>query len=148
MRSNRLSLFPGTSLAECQLTCGPDSRLLWPRPTASTLGKTVTSFNPHSIVFEFEPPFGNVEIEDRIKFLTRERAQALCPQKEQESKTAVTLKFVLEDKNSLLIRKSTNESYGLNVGTDLVEIRAENYYGARHAIETFFQVLKLKAKKK
>ena len=100
----------------------------------------MTSFNPHSIVFEFEPPFGNVEIEERIKFLVRERASSLGPNVEPENKAALTLKVVLEDKNSMLIRKNTDESYELDAGKDLVEIRANNYFGARHAIETLFQV--------
>jgi hypothetical protein len=105
------------------------------------LAKAVASFNPHSIVYEFEPPFGNVEIEERIKFLVRERSQALCPNAGPENKAALTLRIVLEDKSTMLIRKNTIESYELNTESDFAEIKANNYFGARHAIETFFQVL-------
>ena len=46
-----------------------------------------------------------------------------------------------------LIRKNTNETYSLKIdydsgsGTVLVEINADNYFGARHGLESLFQVM-------
>ena len=52
----------------------------------------------------------------------------------------------LEDYSEPVIRRDTNETYALLIEysdadkTLLVDIVAENYFGARHAIETLFQL--------
>ena len=50
------------------------------------------------------------------------------------------IKFVLSDLNLGVIKRATNESYSLTLKNKLVEITADNFFGARHAVETLFQV--------
>ena len=54
--------------------------------------------------------------------------------------TGLEIRVALADVNYEMIKKDTKESYTLSVSTNVVTIDADNFFGARHAVETLFQV--------
>ena len=46
----------------------------------------------------------------------------------------------MNDLDYSTIKRDTNESYSLSLADNVVKISAANYFGARHAVETLFQV--------
>ena len=40
-----------------------------------------------------------------------------------------------------MLKKETKESYVMTLASNVVKISADNYFGARHAVETLFQVI-------
>ncbi len=145
-----LSFPSGISLSRCQLTCGPDSRLLWPRPRESLLGPDVTTLDPSSITpaaFEFDPPVENVDIEMMVTLLAISRRDVLIAdagkrRKVDRSNAIKPLKVTISliDVNLSVIRKDSDESYSFTVDNNVVMIKAATVFGALHAIETLFQV--------
>ena len=82
------------------------------------------------------------------------KEKQLYPKPAKPSSVLVKIDIKLEDDqedSAPLIRRSTNESYALNIALDevskvaQVEIAAHNYFGARHALESLFQLIEFDA---
>lgn len=50
------------------------------------------------------------------------------------------IRVSLNDLNYAAIKRDTNESYSLSLADNVVKVNADNFFGARHAVETLFQV--------
>ncbi len=136
------------SFAHCQLTCGSDNRLFWPLPHTVSISNEVSTFDPTAIEIVFDPPVKNKDIRMMIENLVFKRRDVLVTssakniriRKPKAKADPLQIKFVLSDLNLGVIKRATNESYSLTLKNKLVEITADNFFGARHAVETLFQV--------
>ncbi len=117
---------------------------MWPLPRSTVLGNDVTTFDPNTINVVFDPPVDNVDINMMLKMLVFKRRDALTSaggNVERDVKaTGLEIRVALADVNYEMIKKDTKESYTLSVSTNVVTIDADNFFGARHAVETLFQV--------
>ena len=146
------------SLGMCKLTCGPNSVLL-PKPKSSIIGSGVTPVDINQIWFGNRDQIMNTaaatfiqrNIQEQTKWL-RGKKEISC--KDRPSKNMLRIHVDLSDntdgeKSNIAprITKSTNESYTLRVAFDSANsivhanIEAPCYFGARHALETLFQLI-------
>lgn len=126
------------SQAKCSLTCPPHN-VLWPLPSNYSLGTTVTSFNPALITVT-----SNIQ-ESRVEAAVwRMRDLLTMTGGEGRLESQISLAITVEiSSDQEMPTVGMDESYTLKVSkTDavVVNIVAETYFGARHAIETLFQL--------
>ncbi|XP_050693934.1 chitooligosaccharidolytic beta-N-acetylglucosaminidase-like isoform X2 [Eriocheir sinensis] len=148
---------PLTSLNQCKLTCGA-AGVLWPLPSAVTLGKEVVQFLPDKVTLL---PSCQGEACDLLREafgIFRDNLEHLNPSyrpKERKATwTVVTghhltpqdlvVKVVISSPDPRLTL-STNEGYQLLLstagGVTSATISAGTFYGARHGLETLTQLI-------
>merc|ERR1712117_868373 len=147
----------GMSLGTCKLTC-EEYAVLWPQPRESILGKEVIAFSPDNIEFangadyKFNSQSARMMesgIAEQVEWLKKKK---LIKGEDNVSKTKFELKVYLDEGPNDVepkIKRLTNETYRLPVSyseneADKIlraDVRASNYFGARHGIETLFQLM-------
>ena len=142
-RQRSLPGVPSTSLARCSLTCLP-TKALWPLPLVFSQADTVAEFDIDTVevILETTEELANLveEAVDRQLEILKNKASA------SDYKQGLSLLriIVMLEHEELTHDLETDESYGLHIHHDdpvlTVEITAKNYFGARHAIETVFQL--------
>ncbi len=144
----------GLSLAECQLTCDREYSILWPRPREAELGQTVTPFELEGIDFSnFDAvksaPTAKLlreNIDEQIKW-ARKKKVFDAPAKNVGTLFSISIDLEKDDPEAPRPSKDMKEYYTLKVSSDAAEktieakISAYCYFGARHAIETLFQLI-------
>lgn len=140
----RLSQYgsPSVSQEVCSLTCSSSS-VLWPLPTNFTLGKSVSTFNINLMSVTI-PNISQDTQRHLDEAVIRQRA-LLGSKGSEEGTSNVALAIFFSGELSMPAPNLANdESYSLKIsvdkGTIKVEIGASTYYGARHGIETLFQL--------
>ncbi len=113
-------------------------------PRSTVLGNDVTAFDPNTINVVFDPPVDNIDINTMLETIVFKRRDALTSaggNVERDVKASgLEIRVALADVNYNMIKKDTKESYTLSVSTNVVTIDADTFFGARHAVETLFQV--------
>ena len=136
------------SEARCRATCGPEANL-WPLPHSLEMGGArAAEFSPDLVIKNIGAPTQAVEewVSDAIDFqlekLTRVNQGRYSKTSSLQSVITVEVKTDVLD-----IDIDTKEDYELSVSCDQnsnnIKIVAETYFGARHAIETLFQMIHL-----
>lgn len=127
--------------ASCRASCAP-ATLLWPAPTSSTIGQgDITSFNLEDISVVVDAPTQEVKalvegaVERQLSFLSLLGSGA---------GEGAPMVLAVEVRSEELAVAGASESYTLAVrleaGQLRVEVSADTYFGARHGIETLFQL--------
>jgi len=133
---------PAVSEEVCSLTCPPHS-LLWPLPMNYTLGSAVTSFNL-DLVSVTIPNISQLTQQRLDEAVIRQRSLLGSKGSEGGSSNTVLAISISGELAMPPPNLSMDEGYTLTVKTVLstvqVNIEAATYYGARHAIETLFQL--------
>lgn len=145
----------GMGLAECKLTCGTGTlfnnltKTLWPRPRRGQYSKSVTAFNPRDVTLSFRggdyadkvKKWLHQTVDERTEWLIAENVQ----NKSTRSAASVQIIFAMTEPVNTKITRDTDESYKLSVSPNVrgeeVEISSHNFFGARHALETLFQLM-------
>lgn len=137
-------------MAECQLTCD-DLGMLWPHPKLAQMGKTVSTVDPKKIVFGNVRYYGTEvpviemiqeNINEQIRWMEL-KANGVQP---SPSENGIEINyFASVPSKKPRIARDTKEEYTLNVAksgsTITANISSSEYFGARHAIETLFQLI-------
>lgn len=139
------NLTNAVSLPVCRIFCGEDGGTLWPKPTGPMkLGQYMVHINSGNIEFKRQGKSLGDEwekIEERFK--GQLRAKVSGAQLKSGGKQ-LHIKFSL-DETSLELNSDTDESYKilLSIGNGEVfaDIKAKNFYGARHGLETLSQLI-------
>ncbi len=63
-------------MGECQLICGPEDRLLWPKPSSAVLGNSVFAFDPRIQHIQFETD-ADEDVRKHLRALIEKRASIL-----------------------------------------------------------------------
>ena len=136
------------SEARCRASCGPETSL-WPLPHSLVMGGVrAAEFRPDLVIKNIGAPSQGVEewLSDAIDF----QLKKLSIVKRGGHSDASSLQSVIAvevKKDGLDIDLDTKEDYELSVRCDQdannIQIRAETYFGARHALETLFQMIHL-----
>ncbi|TRY67678.1 hypothetical protein TCAL_02945 [Tigriopus californicus] len=137
-------------MAECQLTCD-DFAMLWPHPKSAQMGKTVSTVDPTKISFQkiqynrtYIPMIDMIEeniIEQTRWMELKANGEAPSP-----SVNEIQINYFggVPSKKPKIAR-DTKEAYTLRVskvGSIIIaNITSTEYFGARHAIETLFQLI-------
>jgi len=129
------------SESSCRLQCSPEN-YLWPLPTIFSIEEKFRSFNPDNLVEDIKAP-------TKVKYLVRDalawQVEKLVKHRKVEY-SPVETNIQIEIKSDLIKPNLyMNEEYSLVIkeggkNNILVEIRAETYFGARHGLETMFQL--------
>ncbi|XP_066929700.1 chitooligosaccharidolytic beta-N-acetylglucosaminidase-like [Clytia hemisphaerica] len=151
-----------TELSTCKLTCG-EASMLFPKPSGKTkLSKKVVPFAPYRVKLSTLKLSKNGKFTRRVNQLIRfafgsfkrtlhqgvYRQQAyrgwnLQGRTIESSKRSMEISIILET-NAEKLTLYTDESYSLKVNTNnrliSVTIKANNFFGARHALETLSQL--------
>ena len=151
---------PGTgqmSLETCKLVCGP-SATLWPLPSSVSLSKDTIPFLPRHLTHTNLQCTGKVcDLLDEAVRLMNETLCMYHPLYEKNSSSLWTgpYKKNVEDHSVFLqlsvhspdvdLKMFMDESYHFVLDTDgkttFVFITATTFFGARHALETFSQLV-------
>eukprot|EP00092_Neocalanus_flemingeri_P015685 GFUD01016979.1.p1 GENE.GFUD01016979.1~~GFUD01016979.1.p1 ORF type:complete len:641 (+),score=196.19 GFUD01016979.1:63-1985(+) len=128
-----------TSQSVCSLTCPPSS-VLWPLPTNYSLGSTVTPFNPALVTVESNAMSSRVE---GAVWRMRDLLTMKGEEGPLDSQVSLTINVDIISSAQAVPAVGVDESYALSVSKTedvVVNIKAETFFGARHAIETLFQL--------
>ena len=141
LKQRRDSGHANQSEEACRLGCAPEN-YLWPLPNHFIVGESYTSFNPNMIQKEIEAP--SEQIKDMINDVIAIHVTGLIKNREAfqspfSTRLSIKIQSSLPKPNIEM-----DESYTLEikmVADDLhVGIVSETFFGARHAIETLFQL--------
>lgn len=143
-------------LTTCKTTCGQYASL-WPRPrTKSIIGKNTVSIIPSNILLNqvvcknsecsnFVKRAFNIFLNITKEICTKDSTAidpSLCNEEPKSNK--VQIKITLKSQETKLTL-STSEAYELQITTQKnivsVNINADTFYGARHALETLSQLI-------
>ena len=134
------------SEARCRASCGPEASL-WPLPHSLEMGGVrAAEFSPDLIIKNIGAPTQAVEewVSDAIDFQLEKLTRVNRGRVTSSLQSVITV----EVKTDVLdIDIDTKEDYELRVSCDQdinnIKIVADTYFGARHAIETLFQMIHL-----
>jgi len=127
--------------AQCRLSCAP-ATLLWPFPTSATFaGGPPVAFDPTSILTEAQ---GSAQIETMLTSTVARRASHLANQGTASQPGKALVVRISVDGDSVEL-PTHSEAYTLAIqkeesGNIVVNIVADTYFGARHGVETLFQI--------
>jgi len=132
---------PQQTEAQCRLSCAP-ATLLWPSPTSATFeeGSEVATFDPNNIITESE---ATAQIETMLANTVARHAMFLASQgtSAQPGKGVVVRASIQGDSIEL---PTESEAYTLTIkeedGKLIVNVVADTYFGARHGVESLFQL--------
>jgi len=133
----------GMSQAVCSLTC-PPSTVLWPLPTSYTLGNTTTIFNPAMVTLESSTGEDSIHT-TRLQQAVQRQVDMLTARGGEISGSTpggISINVDLHG-DDIVPWVGMDESYTLSINKSdnvVVTITAGTYFGARHAIETLFQL--------
>lgn len=135
------------SEARCRASCGPETSL-WPLPLSLVMGGVrAAEFSPDLVIKNIGAPSQGVEewLSDAIDFQLKKLSIGKRGGGHSSSLQSVIAVEVKTD--GLDIDLDTKEDYELSVRCDQdannIQIRADTYFGARHALETLFQMIHL-----
>ena len=133
---------PAISQEVCSLTCPPES-VLWPLPMNYILGTSVTAFNLNLVSVTI--PNISPETQERLEAAVIRQRSMLGSKGAEDGKSLTSLAISISGQLDMEAPSlEMDEGYSLDVNTEdgvvQVEITAATYYGARHAIETLFQL--------
>lgn len=128
----------------CRLTCSDDIGTLLPKPSKKIeITKKITPINYHNIIYRIENDHEQWKgAWERFKKFQLRKLQILVS--EIKLGKDLIINVTISNEN-LILDYNTHEGYQLKVNelSDVVvaEIYAENFYGARHALETLDQLI-------
>nr|XP_029725741.1 chitooligosaccharidolytic beta-N-acetylglucosaminidase isoform X1 [Aedes albopictus] len=136
------------SLSVCRLYCDGVFGSVWPRPTGDfRLGNNLIRVNPAAIEFQWGERY---EVLNKFwdESVERFRGQLLKKAAGEEIRSGgkkVAVKVEVSE-DTMVLNHETDESYKLVIrggeGEEVqVTIEAQNYFGARHALETLAQLM-------
>lgn len=133
-------------LNTCQLVCNPYAGI-WPRPNSVQMSTKTLRQVDLSKMWVTARNYGTIQ--DLIQGATRRfTANAQLRASERDMRAGgsqVQVELVIENTSQRRLTLETDESYRLIVATDgdtiNVQIEANNYFGARHGLETLSQIL-------
>jgi len=128
---------------KCKVTCAPQDNL-WPLPNNYHIpGQKSAIFNAQAVTKNIQAP--DQEVEQFVSEAVDFQLSKLKPSKLHSSSSVQSQISVSVMTSSLEIDIDTNEKYDLRIICDAdstkIEILAETYFGARHALETLFQLI-------
>ncbi|XP_026737933.1 chitooligosaccharidolytic beta-N-acetylglucosaminidase isoform X2 [Trichoplusia ni] len=144
LSDNNTSLLFG-SLDVCRTVCGRFGGL-WPRPVTAAISMQTVGIHPNYLRFDL----ANVPVETRellveMTKVVGENLFAECDGDVTEMVETPVIVFMNVKTDDMTLSWETNEAYALDVQTKetqiAVHIHAETVYGARHALETFTQLV-------
>jgi len=136
------------SQASCRLRCAPEN-YLWPLPSQYSVGERVTFFYPAHTRREINAGSQKVEemLGETLDWQTEKLVGVRKPRMQSESFVGSSLLTIEVSSDVTDLGVETNEHYSLQVkgeggeaGLQII-IRAETYFGARHGVETLFQLI-------
>uniref|UniRef100_A0A2H8U0P4 Beta-hexosaminidase n=1 Tax=Melanaphis sacchari TaxID=742174 RepID=A0A2H8U0P4_9HEMI len=137
---------PNESLDVCRLTCGQYGSL-WPRPTImTTIKNSVIEFGLDNVVFNLSSVVDELgkQYMDEVSQVLMSSLRAICNPRCTPNDNNLTV-FITTTTPFTNIKWSTNESYELNISTNLdqitANITARTVYGARNGLETLRQLI-------
>jgi len=137
-------LLANQSEASCRLKCAPEN-FLWPLPVQFSVAEKFIFFNPNTVVKDVKATKG---VEDMVNYAFAWQVEKLVKKRSIDYarvKTQTHLKVVI-DSDMTKPDVDMNEKYLLEISEGgenilVVDIVAETYFGARHALETMFQLV-------
>ncbi|XP_075234366.1 beta-hexosaminidase 1 [Lycorma delicatula] len=144
------------SLNVCKLFCGKNTGVLWPLPTGNIVIKgpavPIRSDNIEiNSVAETTKEF-TVETATIFKKLADDFKNSLLKKLPKEGEvrdfhTTLTILAILKDPEHTSLKLETDESYSINLFYDdstkgvMTHVKADTYFGVRHALETLKQLI-------
>lgn len=136
------------SLPVCRLFCGSDIGTLWPKPTGVVqLEPLMRQVDVTTIVFQMPGT------KDKVWKSTEQRwldlLEAKIPSRKILKKGGYQLNIIVntaEAEAPMRLQLNTDESYALSIGSNsagqvTANITANNFFGARHGLETLSQLI-------
>jgi len=126
--------------AQCRLSCAP-ATLLWPSPTSATFGNGGSmAFDPTNFITEVQ---GTAQIEQML-MNTVARHTAFLASQGTAADPAMRVVVRVSVQGDSLELPTESEAYTLGIiiedGSLVVNVVADTYFGARHGVETLFQL--------
>lgn len=145
-RINSLSTTQAVSLQVCRIFCGSDPGTLWPKPTgAVNLKNVVAKIDVDSITLSASNYKEQQHFWDENKNRLLKQIKSKIPRKVNIEGGKFVRIDILVESNDALLTMNTNESYKILTvekdGAVAVQIESFSIYGARHALETFSQLI-------
>lgn len=127
----------------CRLKCSPQN-YLWPLPLEFSIEEKISIFNPYNVAELVTAPSN--EVKDMVSDALAWQVEKLVKSKNaiySPVKTDLSIRITADQTKPDL---DTNEVYFLEIREDkenflTIDIKAETYFGARHALETMFQLV-------
>jgi N-acetyl-beta-hexosaminidase len=131
------------SLNSCNMLCSQPA--VWPKPTSLQItNKDASVVDKTNISFEY---FGQGPVKIMLQNVTDlfiKSLESLKPGNQSTSGIKLKINIILFDSNTDRLKLSTNESYSLTTKKENIltaTISADNYFGARHGLETLLQLI-------
>jgi len=143
IKQQKHSTLANQSEAACRLKCLPEN-FLWPLPAEFTVAEEFSIFNPNNVVEFVKAPTKEVDVmfTDALDW----QVEKLVKKRSKVEFSAVSTNIHVEITSNMTTPDvDMNEAYSLKIFKDgknmlVVNIKAETYFGARHALETMFQL--------
>jgi hexosaminidase len=134
------------ALRVCRLYCYEDIGTLWPIPTGNVdFAKSAVHFDPLSIAFESETLDGSVYFTAATERFVEMQSRKIPAKYPVESGGKGLLVVVDVESGDMSLDYETKEGYELALVEESNRFRAmitaENFFGARHGIETLSQLI-------
>ncbi|XP_075978702.1 beta-hexosaminidase 2 isoform X2 [Anticarsia gemmatalis] len=134
-----------TSLDICRTVCGRFGGL-WPRPVTAALSMQTVKIHPNYVRFDLEKvPVEARELVAEMTHVVGANLLAECGGEVTEMVETPVVVYINVKSSNLSLTWDTNEQYMLDVQTKEDQISvyagADTVYGARHALETFTQLV-------
>jgi len=132
---------PSQSEAACRLQCSPEN-YLWPLPLMFNIDEKVSIFNPENLVEVVVAP---TKVKDLVSDALAWQVEKLVNKRKVEYSHVRTNLMIVIKSDVTKPNLEVDEEYSLEIRDGgknnlEVEIRADTYFGARHGIETMFQL--------
>ena len=144
VRSSNTSL--SQSQVSCSMSCAPEN-YLWPLPSQYSVGERTASFSPALTRREIKAPSKVEEmLGETLDWQVEKLVGVRKPRKQSESSDGPSLVTIEVSSDLTDLGMETSEQYTLQVkgaeeaGLHII-IKAETYFGARHGVETLFQLI-------
>ena len=147
VKTGRNKTGPVQSEAGCRLRCAPEN-FLWPLPSHHNIQNKVAPFYPANVRRDISAP---AQVRDMLGETLDRHLERLVGVRKQiklsESLVTDTLISLQVASQLTDLGLDTSEQYSLEVKSDggrggvRVLIKAETYFGARHGLETLFQLI-------
>lgn len=133
------------SLDVCRTVCGRFGGL-WPRPVTAAIGMQTVKIHPNYIRFDLQSvPTEALSLMVEMTKLVAPALVAECDGEVTDIVETPVMVYLNVKSGNTSLTWGTSEEYKLDVQTKedqiLVHVNAETIYGARHALETFTQLV-------
>ena len=133
---------------ECKFQCGEPHGILWPLPrTVNLFEQSVSRVDPNNVVLVMggsdmqDVWLNEIVAEQEALLLAKAEGRTILP---TETGVKITV-HIPSDPEKPRLTLDTDESYSLDLRpiADMVEatVNATTYFGARHGLETLFQLI-------